>query len=239
MKKIIVMSLFVFFQALPVNAATDISFDYPELQVSPLASTRLKLEAIKEKKNTIYTELPLRISALSTLVSGITQLGDVDETKDDRRISPYIGIIVGAGWLSLSHFAFNHSNSYLNAFKIVSKLKKDSKREQLVRERVAEEEIKRLARIGKKMKWLSFLTNAATNAYIIGNADKDSLSIVTGGVGLLSSFAPLLFPTRWEIVLEEQKSYKKKIYSPISFNTLLYNNFTNKFNLGLQLSWNY
>jgi hypothetical protein len=40
-------------------------------------------------------------------------------------------------------------------------------------------------------------------------------------IGAVASFAPILFPYKWEQVSEEQKNYKKKIFGPISFNSTL------------------
>ena len=92
--------------------------------------------------------------------------------------------------------------------------------QKLIRERIAEEGINRAAKLSKRMKWLSVITNAGANAFMLSKAEKDSASEVFNAVSLAASFGPLLFSTEWEDVAKDQAKYKKRIYGPILTSSL-------------------
>ena len=93
---------------------------------------------------------------------------------------------------------------------------KGSQREQLARERVAEEAIENAARIAKRLRWLSVLSNLATAGYLAGNAQDGSLAKTVDVVALGLAFTPVIFPSRWIQVARAQEDYKKKIFGPIT-----------------------
>lgn len=201
--------------AAPADSAKD-GFDYPELLVTPRASERLKMEAERENSRKWVTHLPLQVSALTTLTAGLVQLGNYSATKDVDGTSPYAGLAVGAGWLVTSSLLAMQHRPYTSAHQEVSALPKGSKREQLAQERMAEEALESTASLGRKLTWLSVLTNAGASIYMLGKAEKNSASIVADGIALAAAFAPVVFPYHWKKVEREQRDYKKKIYAPIA-----------------------
>lgn len=188
---------------------------YPELQVTPRASDRVKLMAVEEKQNGLFFQMPFQISAASTLVAGLLQFGNVDEESDPDKKSPLAGIIIGAGWLGINYYLGHQYNIYQNTQSDVSKITGNSMRDQLTRERFAEEGMSQAARLGRKLKWMSVLSNVAANTYMISNTKKDSLSEVVNGVAILAALGPLFFETSWESAWRDQQNYKKKIYGPV------------------------
>lgn len=197
------------------SLATAQDITYPELHVTPRASDRVKLMAEEEKQNGLFFQMPFQISAASTLVAGLLQFGNVDEKSDPDKKSPLAGIIVGAGWLGINYYLGHHYNVYQNTQGDVSKISGNSMRDQLTRERFAEEGMSQAARLGRKLKWMSVLSNVAANTYMISNTKKDSLSEVVNGVAILAALGPLFFETSWESAWRDQQNYKKKIYGPV------------------------
>jgi hypothetical protein len=200
-------------------SATPDHYDYPELMVVPKASDRLQMEASKEGDRQWTTYLPIQISAVSTLAAGLTSL------KSENSGPGLSGIGVGAGWLALTTWMAVSYRPYTSAWREVSALPKGSTREQLTRERLAEEEIHRMASVGRKMKWLSFLTNAGAAAYMIAVPGKDAngatlevsqTARVFQYASAALSLTPLVFGFHWNEVHEDQKNYKKRIYAPIA-----------------------
>jgi len=213
--------------------------DYPELMVTPGASTRIKMEAEKERKQGIGFQLPITISASLTLLAGILQMGNVDKSKDEDELSPYYGILVGAGWLGINYYLAAQYNAYGNAWKEVASLPKKSIREKLVRERVAEAHIHRLGRLGRKLRWLSFATNAVASGLMMSKVEKDSTSELTNVIAILASLGPVMFSNNWVDVRREHKHYKKRIYSPVVNSTILFDPGSRKVLPGLRMAFTF
>lgn len=195
--------------------AQNAKLDYPELQVTPLASARIKMEAGAEKRLKFYSNLPLQLSAISTLTAGVLQMGDVDETKDIDKNSAKLAILIGGGWLAINSYINMRYRPYARAYRKISRLPKKSMRDKLTLERMAEEEINYLGKLGNRIKWLSMFTNIGASAYVISKSKSGSKAKVVGGLSALLAMAPLLFENRWAIIDREQRNYKKKIYGPI------------------------
>jgi len=218
-KALLLTSLFImtstFNFALCEEKSKELTFEYPELMVVPKASARLDMEAKAERKDRWTNLMPMQISAVSTILAGLVQLKDVDGNKDPDRYSPWAGIAVGSAWLGTTLW-LNHSYSIFNrADSLIEKLPEGTKREQLTKERLAEENLERIHSLGNKMRWTSFVTNAAVSGYMVGKAKKDSLAILTGVVAIISSSLPVIFDHSWVTPYNEQQKYKKKIYAPI------------------------
>lgn len=195
---------------------------YPELMVTPKASERLKREAALEKRSHWQEFLPLQATGLTTLLAGITAHSDLDKDKDKDGIGPKLAMVVGGSWIAVSTWMQFSYRPYINGYRETAKLPYGSKREQLAAERYAEEKIDNAAALARKLKWLSFGTNLAASAYALSSAESDSTGQGVAAFGVLASAVPLLFPMKWEQVSEDQRSYKKKIFGPISFsNTML------------------
>lgn len=200
--------------------------DYPELQVTPRASERLVLESGYEKEKPYAFQSPITISALITLTTALTH--DTELSKDSKSQAKNAGVIVGAGWLALNLWMGYYYRGYESASVKVSSIQSKTAREQLIKERMAEEEINRLGRIGKTMKWASFATNFLAGSYMGSKAVKDSKSQVYSGITIVASFLPIIFSNHFEEVSNEQHSYKKKIFGTISSNFLFQDSKSNK-----------
>ncbi len=207
---------------------------YPELEVTPRASERLKMLAVDEKEIGIVFQMPFQVSAVSTLVAGLMQYSNVDEKSDPDKKSPLAGVIVGGAWLGVNYYLGHQYNIYQSTLNDVARVSGNSRRDQLTRERYAEEGMNSAARLAKKLKWMSAITNVAANTYMLSNVKKDSTSEIIDGVAILAALGPLFFETTWEQVWRDQKSYKKKIYGPIVSTSLF--NIDNTYVPGLALS---
>jgi hypothetical protein len=196
-------------------AASSDSYQYPELQVRPLASQRVKMQAKKEGDRGLLFQPVMQVSAIATLTAGLLQYGNVDEHKDEDKRSPLIGTVVGASWLGINYFVGQKLKVYRSTLEEINKLPAKTNEDKLIRERIAEEGIRRAAKLSKRMKWLSVLTNVGANAYMLDKAEKDSSSEIFNAVSLAASLGPLLFSTEWEDIAKDQKKYKKRIYGPI------------------------
>lgn len=193
--------------------------DYPELNVTPRASERLRIEAERESNNKLGFQWQISTSALLTLTAGLMQ--DVDTGSDPEENSPKIGILVGGSWLAINaYLAYGH-RGYRSAYESIKDLPAKSERDQLTRERLAEEEINRLGNLAKRLKYISVVSNAAASIHLLSNVKKDTTSEVVNGLALAGSFLPLIFTSPWESVANEQQLYKRKIFSPVASTGIL------------------
>lgn len=210
--------------------AQDLS--YPELHVTPRASARIKLETKGEANNNFKSFLPMQVSAISTFVAAYMLSGKVedgieagDTVDDGKKAAPGVAMGISALWLGATTWASMKYRPYKSAYRKNKKMAYKSKREKLTVERLAEEEINSLKRVGKRMKWISVITNLGLGA-MLNDANPDITDDQKGAkfVASLSqalAFAPLFFTTHWETVAEEQDKYKKKIYAPVAMTPIL------------------
>ena len=201
-------------------AAPAAEFEYPELAVTPRASERLDMEAGKEADRKWTTHLPIQFSATTTTIAGILQLMDPNDDKNSTEAG-FVGASVGAGWLVLTSLLANHYAPYASAQKEVAGMAKRSPREQLLRERIAEERLEAAATAARRLQWFSVAFNAGAAGFMAANANPDSVSMVAAGAAAVSAFVPLIFPYRWQQVARDQRNYKKKIYAPLATATVL------------------
>ncbi len=221
MRKLTLIALIVLVNLSIIVSVSAQGLSYPELSVTPLASKRLQMEAKLEAENKFYVPMEMQLSALTTFVAGVMQMGNVDLSSDENERSPYAGLLVGGAWLAINYTLSNLHKPYKRAYKKVSKLPRKNKRARLVRERMAEEEINRIGRLGNKMKWMSFVTNAGAAGYMFASAKEDTSAKLVNVIALAASFAPLFFENRWSRVAKEQRRYKKRIYGPVASTALL------------------
>ncbi len=192
-------------------------FSYPELLVVPKASERLKKEAQLENRNSWTRHIPVQVSALVTLGAGMMAMQDKNHNKDERETAKGAGqlaTMVGGGWLGATVLASALYRPYRSCLKTVRPSSPKNRKDQLVRERAAEECIDAPASLGRKASWLSFLTNLAAGVYVASTADED-LTKAVGGTAALAAFAPMMFSYHWEDVKSYHQDYKKRIYGPI------------------------
>lgn len=206
--------------------------NYPELMVVPKASERLVIETARSEQNAWSNYLPLQAASATTLLAGVMTLNDLKD--EDNDIAPKVAIAVGAGWLATSIWLQTSYRPYSKGTSEVTKVNGPNLRSQLAAERLAEEHINQAACLAKKIKWISFLTNAGASAATIGAAEKDSAGQGIAILGTVTSFLPLLFPLSWEQVGADHNSYKKKVFGPVTFtNGLLLNPANQKPTMGL------
>jgi hypothetical protein len=193
-------------------------FDYPELLVTPRASSRLESEAKREASDRRTRYLAIQASALTTLAAGAALQRNPGVTGGQARL---VGIGVGAGWLALTTaLAMKHA-PYASASAEISAMPAKTRREQLARERAAESAIEATASLARRLQWLSVATNAAAGAYLLGESRDGSFS-KSLNIGVIAmALAPVVFPQRAIRVACEQRDYKKRIYGPIAGATLL------------------
>ncbi len=234
-------------------------FDYPELSVTPRASDRIEMEAAKEDGRRWTSQLPVMIPAAGVFAAGVLQAGKSipnDPSKDSSRSgSATIGMAVGGGWLAYSVYAALTESAYANAVQELKAMPKGSTREQLTRERVAEEILHRRARQARALRIAESLTLLGASTYMLVNAVDDvpgttnaATNTVTGGsVGTKAtdiaaaalSLVPLFFPTHYEEIARSQEDYKKRIYAPVASSALLPVPSTGGFAPGMLLTWKF
>lgn len=198
------------------------AFVYPELQVSPRATERIMMEARTEARTRRTQLLPMQISALSTLLAGAAAPKPTDENKkesDDVKYSRQVAIGVGVAWLAFSYFFNEDYIPYNKAAALLKTMPEKTQQEELVRERIAEEQIEAASSLGRKMMWASVVTNLAAAAYL-GNNTANEGEVYAAAAAVLA-FAPVVFRDRWQIVNDYHQDYKKKIYGPITLPTLM------------------
>jgi hypothetical protein len=225
--------------SLTVPARAADTFEYPELMVAPRASERREMEARTEAESRWSRLAPLQVSALATLAAGIAQSGGVDARNDPGKRSPIAGIAVGGGWLAATLILSATYRPYESGSAEIKALPKGSPREQLVRERMAEESLERAASLGKRLKWISAATNLGAGIYMMSNAQDGTFAKTADAVAMALSLTPLIFPMRWELVACEQNEYKKKIYAPIAAAGALVEPLTGRPAPGLAISFSF
>ncbi len=244
MKYLTILNILVVFIIIPIDFSyskekgKEFKFHYPELMVVPQASHRIKLEAKEEKKNKLYHHIPIQVSALTTFIGGLLQFSNVDDTKDDSKDSAKLGVFIGGGWLLTTFLLSQFYKPYQTAFKSLNEMKSKTEKDKLTRERMAEESLKKAAKLGTRLKYLSFFSNLPTAIYMLAEAKKDTISIPVNAAAVVASIAPLIFTYSWNQIYKEQMNYKKKIYAPLVSNTILYHSGLKKYLPGITLSWN-
>lgn len=215
-----VAALFVLNTTIPVQAfaagAQD-ELDYPELTVTPRASERLDMESKKETNSRWTKFIPLQVSALSTFTAGLLYSAKpTTNPLENPGAMKFAGLAVGGGWIAATLVLSAMHTPYQSSNAEVSALPKGTTREKLTRERLAEEAIDGAASLGRKLTWLSVITNVGANAAMLSKVESGSFSMILCGVGAAAAFTPLIFGTNWGTVAAEQREYKKKIYAPVA-----------------------
>ncbi|MBT7609876.1 MAG: hypothetical protein HN576_08970 [Bacteriovoracaceae bacterium] len=237
---IMILSIaFLSFTQTQVTFAAD-SYDYPELMVSPQASERIRLELDRENKGGFFkNHKGLQLAGMTTLLAGILQSTNVDTDSDIKKNSPKMGMIVGGGWVLVTAFLDMKYRPYREGFNRAKTVKGKSKRHQLTRERLSEEAINNAATLGKRFDYLGVATNLLAGGYMMLNVKKDTISEVTNALSIITAFAPLVFENYWSDVAKTQNGYKKKVYGPISFSPVLYDQTTKSYVSGARFAFTF
>lgn len=223
----------------------EISLNYPELQVTPLASERLESEAKFEHNDGWKTHWSLQASALATLTSSFTiqqkahdSYSNAEEKKQkntDFDNAKLMGQVIGGSWLIGTALLNSFYEPYKSTFIANRKMPTDTKKNRLSKERHAESTIKQTAKLSKNLKWLSVATNLVASVHMASEANEDSS--IYPALSALLSFTPLLFPSRWEVTNDEHEIYKKRIYAPVVSAQIMM--FENKAISGLGAYWSF
>ena len=206
--------------------ASETNFEYPELSVVPRASEQIVTESNHEKDHPIKTHLPLLVPATATFVTGLALLSagtksSEDSTNVGAKYAPWIGMGVGAAWWALSYAVLDHLDYYGEGSSEVAKLPTKTQREQILRERRAEESIAQAGATARRLKWISIISNLGASGFMAGAAKEKTFPVYLAVTSAITAFTPLLFPHRWETVESMQQDYKKRIYAPVIGATLL------------------
>lgn len=196
--------------------AADSELEYPELLVVPRASARLDMEAKRENTRAWTQHLPIQVSSLVTLAAGIQNYKTPDPSKDPDGKAGLGGILVGAGWIGTTLAMSAWYRPYETSWKEMGTSSSKSTRDLLTRERLSEESLEAPARLGKRLMWISTLTNFGVSAYMATKATSSSLGQVTSFISCATAFAPLIFTYHWQRVASDHQQYKKRIYGPVA-----------------------
>ncbi len=191
-------------------------WDYPELAVSPRASERLEREARGETTSGRSRHWAIQISSSATLLSGILSLAQPDRGRDPDLKGAWTGVGVGGAWLAATWLISTQYTPYASGMAETSVMPNKSMRDQLARERAAEQAIDGAARMGSRMRWLSVISNGLASAYVTANAREGSVAQVVAIGSLVASLTPIVFPHHWNDVAQQQQDYKKRIFGPVA-----------------------
>jgi len=231
------VSVALLLSQLPISSFAATEWEYPELTVTPRSSERVEREAKVEAAASMLQHWTWILPAASTLTAGIFQLAQPNPEKDPDHQAALTGIGMGAGWLIGTWILQRSYHPYTSGLAEISTLPNKTTREQLTRERIAEQNLEAAATLASRLKWISVVSNAATSAYLISNAQPDSAAKVASGVSLLLSFTPLIFSHHWNTVWQQQQDYKKRIFGPIAYGTVIPTS-SNAVVPALALQWN-
>jgi len=198
----------------PVAGSTP-DWEYPELLVSPRASERLEREARIEDRRGIMGYWQLALPGLMTLGAGLLQLGSTKIENDPDKDAAKAAMGVGGAWVAASVLMASRYQPFASGLSEISRMPKGTAREQLVRERMAEESIESAASTSRTFKWLSFASNLVTGIYLSNNASPGSLSKIVDLLVVGTAFTPILFQPHAMDVAREQRDYKKRIFGPL------------------------
>lgn len=220
--------------------ASETAFDYPELSVVPHASEQIAAESVHEKDPAWNNHLPLLIPATVTALSGAVELATGTKADTTSQAMPYVAMGVGLAWWGVAYGILNHADYYSSAVEEVGKLPNKTQRDQLLRERRAEEAIIKAGSMARKLKWISFATNFVSGMLVATSAKEKTAGTAFGIGAALTSITPILFQHRWEELDNRHQDYKKRIYAPVAGVTLLKDpSFSSTFSPGISLSMSF
>jgi hypothetical protein len=242
--KLFFRSLIIGFSIIALSAqsfAAESGFEYPELSVVPRASDRIEVESAKDRELGWKAQTPFLIPATASFLAGASLLAtgtksSLDSFDATSKIAPYVGMGVGLAWWSLTFGVLDRQDIYGSAVSEVSKLPGKTQREQLTRERRAEEAIYQAGSLSRKLKWISFASNFLSSGFMAASAQNNTASKAIAVGSMLTAFYPLIFNHRWETTESIHRDYKKRIYAPVASATLLPNPSGNSYAPGISLA---
>ena len=193
------------------------SIGYPELQVVPRASERLRMEARYENNYWWISHWPVQVSGLMTMYVGMTATSSHRDDLSDREsrdAKTVATLTTGAGlaWVA-GGILLGAQKPYVNGIRAVNRISGKDDRSTLMKERMAEEALERPARVMRILQHLSVFSNFALNAANIHYADEEGKMMA--GLAAFISFLPYMFEDNSIAVYNKHIEYKKKIYAPL------------------------
>lgn len=193
------------------------SMGYPELQVVPRASERLKMEAKAEAGSWFVSHWPVEVSGLATLYTGISSTSNQKDdlstkNKNDAKTIATVTEAVGVGWLAAG-LLIGAQRPYYNGERSLRKFSGKDERSALLRERLAEEALEKPARTMRVLTVVSVVTNFTMSGLSAIYADDQGKMVA--GVSAILAFLPLMFKDPSISIHEKHIEYKKKIYAPL------------------------
>ncbi|MCB0367470.1 MAG: hypothetical protein H6624_02930 [Bdellovibrionaceae bacterium] len=193
------------------------SLDYPELQVVPRASQRLKMEAGEEDKNWWYIHWPFYLSALTTFAMGTTaeqsfrdDLTSIE--REDARSGALVARTIGAAWF-FGTMLIASRKPYQKAWAKVRGFSGGGRSNELLRERLAEESLEKPAHTMKVLSYVSTFTNLAAAGYV--GSFLDDQGKVFAAIGGALAFLPMIFDDWYVYNFNKHLEYKRNIFSPV------------------------
>jgi hypothetical protein len=213
--------------------------DYPELQVVPRASERLKIEAEEERSSWYWTHWQIELAGLATLYTATTipPREDLSEAqKSDASSLTKAGQILGGGWL-IAGAALGFQRPYHSGVVAISRYPGKDTRSALMRERLAEEALEKPARLMGPIKVAAILSNFAMNiAMGIYTTDEGR---VTAGIAAILALVPAMYEDHNIRIFEKHLEYKTKIYGPLGAVTPRYDSNSKKYAPIASLLWTF
>ena len=214
---------------------------YPELQVVPRASERLKMEAKSESSTWWMTHWPIELAGLVTLYVGTSSKGMrsddlTSKEKKDANTVASLTTAVGAAWV-IGGIALGAQRPYGWGNSAVSKVAGKDERSALLRERLAEEALERPAKTMRVLEHLAVASNVALNAVTVRYSNEKGM--VTAGIATLVSFLPYMFEDPTISVYNKHIEYKKKIYAPLKTVSMHFDPFSKELTPMSTLVWTF
>ena len=198
--------------------------DYPELQVIPHASDRLKIEAHEEEYDWFYAHWQIEGSGIATLANALMANSQVRPGLNDSSLSQEasvatLGKVVGIGWVTAG-VLIGAGHMYRRGTSNLARFNGKDERSMILRERLAEETLERPARLMGPLIWASVISNVGTNL-LLGSYLSDQGRVVAG-VSALLGLLPLFYEDHSVSVYKKHLEYKTRIYRPVSSMGLKY-----------------
>lgn len=217
------------------------SMGYPELQVVPRASERLRIESKIESSNWYVQHWPVELSGLATLYVGYTANSHLRsnlnaQDRDYAKTVQTLSKAIGAGWL-IGGIILGAQRPYLSGVRSIAKYSGNDQRSDLTRERLAEEALQRPADTMKVLQHFSVLSNFTLNALNMAYVDEEGR--VISAVAATLAFLPYMFEDHTVAVFNKHIEYKKKIYAPIKTGGLSYDPESRTYTPMTYLVWAY
>jgi hypothetical protein len=217
------------------------SLGYPELQVVPRASERLRIEAKEERGSWFVMHWPTELSGLVTMTNGLMADGykkdDLSASGSDQfNTIKTFTTVVGAGWL-VGGLVIGGRKPYGRGLASLGKGSPRDERSALLRERLAEEALERPAKVMRILKHFSVISNFSMNVLTGIYLNNDGK--VIAGLSAVLSFLPYMFEDHSIAVHNKHIEYKKKIYTPIKGASVHFDPESKKITPMTTLAWTF